>query len=1323
MTSKAVSKNADYLKSLGRGAGEDVRDRVDALVKLYKDRKISQMTTAEKLIKNLMSDSKRTVTFAKKRFDKKFEEIQERLPLNQRMAINKNKKDYAVSFQLYGLNNGVREASQTGFKDNQGDDHNLLAMTQPIQMTLKNVRDENKIPENLVNKYIVRDKFDFWTQQLKNRLKLKKGNVNKITQKEFDRLNTREEWRRETGISETPPRRRNTKGRYKEFEVIHKTDLFDKILKRLVLDNPEFKNNANIEDYASAIKIIDISDVTNTGGNEDDTKRKLKDGGAIGIYHYNVRTDLDVNAEDFVKAIERGSHTEGECWINTLIDHYEDTLMSDKKWECKRMTRDKIFKLMKVSEGEFRENGASVEDMMPVFEEFRLTVRLYDCLGRKVYSYDPERKNKNISALFGLIKGNHIYTMNDNISSIAQRDFDENLRLRASTDYRLNPNEAPIKYEMFKSIDDTMKIVKENEDDKEINLVSYDCLNGLNNIYCDFKRAGYEPKITMGAGGRISSLKMKFNKLILNIRSQNLLECDIDNHISVNQTEIFNKVNEAMFKFNKGLFNPSHKSFYHDDDLRIFCKTYSIASSGYMKDIGMLKGWHVEIDKRKAYTKSAMEITKIPVFSRFDIWKKYDYTKNDFNKMSDLTLYYVKGKVKNIFFNKTYNLTYGKFLKHYADVVEIIYYKTPSNVKKVDYKKLIDELWSVRFDEDEAKDKDIKKMIGNINFGLLEKQTNTVRKSIVFSQMIDAFYYQEKYGGDINVLRHMECCDDDGDDRCIGKHYVLNLSDTQTLKNGYKFVKELLLQNHNHSMNVAYERLIKNDVRVYSVKTDAFVVDKCNVGKVRGLLKFGDDIGDWRQCNKFNFPSKSFDKKVAFKEEITEYFNKTGVVKDEWNTREIVEEHILPTKRLMIRGEVAGTGKSYICQYMSEMGYKVVFAVPTNNLKQECGAEAYTINKFFGISYGDERIVRLDYEEYDVIVFDEIIFHSVGKWSLIWDFCLNNPDKIVIATGDTKQLKNPESISNVFGFEEYADHCIDLIFENNIMLYECKRLKTDEDRMRLYDIKRMLFESDSGIEEIVDKHLGWTDGNEICENNIAYTNKTCKEVSARIRKMKKIEDEYVVGEDVICRKYLKHQGKKFNVNFKFKIIQIEGNDFVLQNVATGEKLKIVRWLLRKHFIYAYCYTAHSKQGCSVDSDIVIYDWSKWYCCKNWFWVAITRCRDLNRVKFYKYDRDNRDFSKEMVERYFDNKILKYKEQDDKAGRDIEGEYVDKGFLTNMMNTHCQNCNEVLTVYFEDGKVVSNISCQRVNNDIGHFKDNCIGFCVQCNCAFSNKISL
>ena len=63
------------------------------------------------------------------------------------------------------------------------------------------------------------------------------------------------------------------------------------------------------------------------------------------------------------------------------------------------------------------------------------------------------------------------------------------------------------------------------------------------------------------------------------------------------------------------------------------------------------------------------------------------------------------------------------------------------------------------------------------------------------------------------------------------------------------------------------------------------------------------------------------------------------------------------------------------------------------------------------------------------------------------------------------------------------------------------------------------------------------------------------------------------------------------------------------------------------------------------------------------------------------------------------------------------------FLMNMMNTQSQNCNEPLVIDFEDGKVSSNISCQRLDNEQAHYKSNGIPMCVSCNCAFSNKISL
>ena len=131
-----------------------------------------------------------------------------------------------------------------------------------------------------------------------------------------------------------------------------------------------------------------------------------------------------------------------------------------------------------------------------------------------------------------------------------------------------------------------------------------------------------------------------------------------------------------------------------------------------------------------------------------------------------------------------------------------------------------------------------------------------------------------------------------------------------------------------------------------------------------------------------------------------------------------------------------GTGKRNIRKHLQARNYKVLFVVPTNNLKQECGAETMTMNIFFGISFGEERFEKIDYSNVDVIVFDEIYFHSVGKLTLIWDFIRNNPDKIVVTTGDTKQLKNPEKLSNVFGFEKYVHQCIDLIFKNSTMLYE-----------------------------------------------------------------------------------------------------------------------------------------------------------------------------------------------------------------------------------------------------------------------------------------------
>ena len=149
--------------------------------------------------------------------------------------------------------------------------------------------------------------------------------------------------------------------------------------------------------------------------------------------------------------------------------------MSPNKWKSKRFTREKVLELIGKTYEDFKENGASVEEMKPVFEYFKFPVKIYNCWGYMFYSYDPEIRNKNIPAFFGLVKDNHIYTLNSNIMSLARKNIQMNFTCSASSNFIFNRNDKPVEYKVFNTIDDILPILrqceKNKDDDKEFNLI------------------------------------------------------------------------------------------------------------------------------------------------------------------------------------------------------------------------------------------------------------------------------------------------------------------------------------------------------------------------------------------------------------------------------------------------------------------------------------------------------------------------------------------------------------------------------------------------------------------------------------------------------------------------------------------------------------------------------------------------------------------------------------------------------------------------------------------------------------------------------------
>jgi hypothetical protein len=307
---------------------------------------------------------------------------------------------------------------------------------------------------------------------------------------------------------------------------------------------------------------------------------------------------------------------------------------------------------------------------------------------------------------------------------------------------------------------------------------------------------------------------------------------------------------------------------------------------------------------------------------------------------------------------------------------------------------------------------------------------------------------------------------------------------------------------------------------------------------------------------------------------------------------------------------------------------------------------------------------------------------------------------------------------------------MNILFPTTILLNDIKRFKNDNDKKKVVELKKDIFNVNLSIEEICKKHnlnIVRKLSDVKTTTNICLFNFRCEQVNNHVHKnILKHKMEYVEGTNIICRKYEKKL--KLNTNYTYKIVKINKKDITILDEVENKQYKISECILRNHFKLPYALTCDSVQGLSFgESDkITVFDSNTAYVDRKFLWTAITRARKLENVYIFIHpEAELERLSQSRIRLYFSQKVDSYKQQDAKAKRTIiKDEFVDEPWISSELEKvkyNCIFCKKNLELYIdENSNVKSNVTVDRKDNTKAHHKLNCQICCLDCNRKKGNR---
>ena len=389
------------------------------------------------------------------------------------------------------------------------------------------------------------------------------------------------------------------------------------------------------------------------------------------------------------------------------------------------------------------------------------------------------------------------------------------------------------------------------------------------------------------------------------------------------------------------------------------------------------------------------------------------------------------------------------------------------------------------------------------------------------------------------------------------------------------------------------------------------------------------------------------------------------------------------------------------------------------------GYKAITYSKLFGLFASDKEMKNLkafDISEFSTITFDEIFLYEPARLKRISELMNRYPEKQFLATGDCDQ-REPVGFYN----SEYLENCMNILFENQILLEDIKRFKDEKDKQTIKDLKTDVFNYNLSVEEICKKYnlnKVYKLSDVTSKLNICLFNFRCDKVNNHLHfNVLKNKIHFQVGQEIICRKYEKHF--KLIKNYTYKIISMKGNEVTIKDEVENITYKISKYILENHFKLPYAVTCDSVQGLTKNEKITIFDSNTPYVNRKYLWTAITRVTKLEDVSIFIHsDNDIKALTQSRLKLYLNEKVSSYKSQDKKAKREYDNDkYITVEWIHDEIDKlkHCPFCKKHYELYLNEyNNVISNITVDRIDNKQGHIISNCQLCCHHCNITKGNR---